>query len=159
MLILSFVTVFALTLSFILNRQKTLQALKKAAKLLANLFFPFIKVLIIVSLVLMVFNKEMITSLLGEKGGGWGVVVAALVGSLSLIPGFIAFPLASLLLKLGISYMTVAVFLTTLLMVGVVTLPLEIKYFGLRASLLRNALSLGAAVLTGLMIGLVWNIL
>lgn len=159
MLILALITALALIISFIFNCKKTLLALKKAAIMLANLIFPFIKVLIIVSLVLMFFNKEMIIILLGEKAGGWGVALAALLGSVSLIPGFIAFPLAALLLKLGVAYMNVAVFLTSLLMVGIVTLPLEAKYFGWKVSLLRNTLSLVAAVLSGLMIGLVGNIL
>jgi hypothetical protein len=48
----------------------------------------------------------------------------------------------------------VAVFVTSLIMVGFVTLPLEIRYFGKKAALLRNALSLIAAIIIGGLIGL-----
>ena len=41
------------------------------------------------------------------------------------------------------------------MMVGVATLPLEMQYFGKRAALKRNALSLGAAVITSLMVGVI----
>ncbi len=43
--------------------------------------------------------------------------------------------------------------MTTLMMVGVVTLPLEIKYFGKKASIARNALNLIAAIIIGIVMG------
>ena len=62
--------------------------------------------------------------------GGVGVVIAATVGSITLIPGFVAFPTAAMLLKNGAGYMQIGAFLSTLMMVGIVTMPVEIKYFG-----------------------------
>jgi uncharacterized membrane protein YraQ (UPF0718 family) len=81
-------------------------------------------------------------------------MTAALVGSISLIPGFVAFPMAGILVSRGVSYTVVAVFITSLMMVGIITLPLEIKYFGKRAAIMRNALSFFGAIIVGLMIGL-----
>jgi hypothetical protein len=43
--------------------------------------------------------------------------------------------------------------MTTLMMVGVVTLPLEIKYFGKKAAILRNAFNFIAAIIIGILIG------
>ena len=40
----------------------------------------------------------------------------------------------------------VATFMTTLMMVGVVTLPLEIKYFGRNVAIVRNVLNFFAAI-------------
>ena len=83
------------------------------------------------------------------------VLLAAVIGCITLIPGFIAFPLAASLLRAGAGYTQIAVFVSTLMMVGVATLPLEMQYFGKRAALKRNALSLGAAVITSLMVGVI----
>ncbi len=58
------------------------------------------------------------------------------------------------ILKSGVSYQVVAVFITTLMMVGVITLPLEAKYFGCRVSILRNILSFAGAIVVGILIGL-----
>ncbi|PIN72610.1 permease, partial [Candidatus Woesearchaeota archaeon CG10_big_fil_rev_8_21_14_0_10_45_5] len=60
---------------------------------------------------------------------------------------------AATLISKGASYGVVAVFMTTLMLVGVVTLPLEIKYFGKKAALLRNALNFVAALMIGLVVG------
>ena len=45
--------------------------------------------------------------------------------------------------------------MTTLMMVGVVTLPLEIRYLGRTAAIMRNALNFVAAVIIGLVVGLI----
>ena len=81
--------------------------------------------------------------------------IAALVGSVTLIPGFISYPIAAVLIREGATYAVVATFMTTLMMVGVVTLPLEIAYFGRRAAILRNVLNFFAAIVIGACVGLV----
>lgn len=113
-----------------------------------------LNVLILVSIFLYLVPKETLIKLLGKDSGITGVMIAAVLGSVSLIPGFIAYPLAAILLKNGVAYNVVAVFITTLVMVGVLTLPLEAKYFGMKVSLIRNALSFIGALIIGLVIGI-----
>ena len=84
-----------------------------------------------------------------------GVVAAAAVGAITLIPGFVAFPLAAALLHNGAGYMQIAAFVSSLMMVGVVTLPLEIKTFGRRAAIVRNVSALGFSLIAALVIGVV----
>ena len=68
---------------------------------------------------------------------------------------FFAYPLAGILVKSGVSYSVIAVFITTLMMVGILTLPLEAKYFGLKTAIIRNALYFVGAIIIGLIIGLI----
>ena len=83
---------------------------------------------------------------------------ASLVGAVTLIPGFVAFPAAAALLKGGAGATQIAAFVSSLMMVGVVTLPMEMRYFGKRAALLRNALawvfSIAAAFFVGWVVSL-----
>ncbi|OFX26030.1 MAG: hypothetical protein A2041_08450 [Bacteroidetes bacterium GWA2_31_9b] len=51
------------------------------------------------------------------------------------------------------SYPIIGVFITTLMMVGILTLPLEIKYFGARVAVLRNILYFIGAIVIGIVIG------
>jgi uncharacterized membrane protein YraQ (UPF0718 family) len=69
------------------------------------------------------------------------------------MPAVVAFPLAASLLANGASVQSVAAFITTLTMIGVVTLPLEIKEFGRRMALLRNVFSAAAALAIALAMG------
>jgi uncharacterized membrane protein YraQ (UPF0718 family) len=83
----------------------------------------------------------MISRLIGERSGFLGVLGAALIGSITLIPGFVAFPAAAELLKSGAGIAQIAAFVSSLMMVGVVTLPLEISFFGRKIALLRNSMA------------------
>jgi uncharacterized membrane protein YraQ (UPF0718 family) len=69
------------------------------------------------------------------------------------MPGFIAFPMAALLLAGGAGYMQIGAFVSSLMMVGTVTLPMEFKVFGKKATLLRNALALVFAFVVAFVIG------
>ena len=119
-----------------------------------DLLPSLLTVLALVSVFLYLVPDETIILLLGSKSGAMGIAIAAMVGSIALIPAFIAFPIAEILMVKGVSYPVVAVFITTLIMVGVLTLPIEIKYFGKKAALMRNGLSFFGALIVGLLIGI-----
>jgi len=154
MIVLSVATVVLLLLSFIADRGKTLAGLQKGAKMFLNILPAMLGVLILVSVFLYIVPASALTHWLGQGSGWAGIASAALLGSISLIPGFIAFPLGAILVRSGVSYQVIAVFITTLMMVGILTLPLEAKYFGWRVSILRNALSCAGALLVGLLMGI-----
>ena len=148
------ISLVAIVLSGLANWRKTLEGVKRGALMFAMLLPTLINVLVLVSIVLYVVPQELLVLWMGESSGVMGYVIAGLAGSLSLIPGFIAFPLSSVLIKSGVSYPVLAMFITTLLMVGVFTLPVEQKYFGWRVALIRNAISLGGALICALLISL-----
>ena len=146
-----------LLLSFFKDRGKTKAALIKAWKAFENILPQFLAILLIIGIALSVINAETISNVIG-KGSGWlGALILGLIGAITLIPGFIAFPLAASLLRSGAGYAQLAAFISTLMMVGIVTMPLEIKYFGKKATFLRNSLafvlSFGIAAVIGVVLG------
>lgn len=145
----------ALAISFFKDRNKTKMALKKAWKSFENILPQFLSIIIIIGLAFAVLSPETIISLLGTRSGIWGVLGAAVIGSITLIPGFIAFPLAAALLKSGAGYMQIAAFVSTLMMVGIITLPLEIKTFGKRAAIIRNISAFVFSLIAAVVIGVV----
>lgn len=154
MKILIVISLIAIVISLLASWRKTLDGLKRGLMMFLKLLPTLINVLILVSLFLYLVPNEKLVQWMGESSGAKGYIIAGVTGSLSLIPGFIAFPLASVLLKSGVSYPVLSMFITTLLMVGVFTLPIEKQFFGWRVSLLRNGLSLIGAVVCALIIGL-----
>ena len=147
------VTLILLALSFRKDRKKTRQALVKAWKSFENILPQFLAILVLIGLMLAVLDKELITRLLGAESGALGMAIAAVIGSVTLIPGFIAFPLAASLLSSGAGYGQTAMFLTTLMMVGIVTLPLEGTFFGKRLALMRTVLAFFYAVVSSVVLG------
>ena len=124
-------TIIFLTISFLISKSKTIDGVKKGIKMFLGLLPTVLNVLILVSVFLYLVPEETLANLLGKNSGALGFTIAAVLGAVSLIPMFITYPLAAVLLNSGVSYQVLAVFITTLMMVGVLTLPLEAKYFGM----------------------------
>jgi len=154
MQILILITVICLILTLVVDQQKTFEGIKRGTLMFLNLLPFLLTVLILVSVFLYLVPEKMIVMLLGAKSGVMGIAIAAVAGSIALLPAFIAFPLAKILLVKGVSYTVVAIFITTLIMVGVLTLPVEFKYLGKKAAIMRNVLSFFGAIIVGLLIGL-----
>ena len=142
-----------LALSFFRDRKKTKQALKKAWKAFENILPQFLAILLVIGMVLALLTPEQISRILGEETGAFGMVVAAFVGAVTLIPGFVAFPLAAALYENGGGLLQLAVFVTTLMGVGIVTLPVEMACLGKKVAILRNLLAFGFAFVVALCMG------
>lgn len=145
--------IVGVTWSYLKDRQKTKQALKKAFKSFEMIFPAFALILLLIGATMAAVSPAAVTHLLGADSGVIGMVTAALIGSITLIPGFIAFPLAKAVLDMGAGLMQVAVFISTLMMVGVITAPMETQFFNRKTMLLRNGLSLLFSFIVAFVLG------
>lgn len=152
-------TAILLVLSFVKDREKSMKALLKAWKAFENILPQFLVVILVVSLLLSLMDHAMILRIIGSESGWFGIVLASLVGSVTLIPGFVAFPTAALLLQGGAGYMQIAAFVSSLMMVGIVTLPVEMRYFGKRLAIMRNTLGFLFSFIVAYVIGTVMEAL
>jgi len=139
--------------SFVKSKEKTKKAFKIAIKAFKKTTPSLLAVLGIVGLTLGILTPETISKLVGSEAGFIATIMAALIGAITLIPSLVAFPLAGSLLRSGATIMTISVFITTLVMVGIVTMPMEIKILGKKFTLLRNGLGFIAALLIAAIMG------
>ena len=135
------VCIVFLTISFFKSREKTKKSLIKAWKSFENILPLLLGVIFLVGILIAVLNTQVISKIIGSSSGFLGVAISSVIGAITLIPGFIAFPTAALLLDSGAGYMQIAAFISSLMMVGIVTLPMEFKYFGKKISIVRNILA------------------
>ena len=147
--------VIGLSVSFFKDRQKTKMALTKAWKSFENILPQFLAILVIIGIIFAILSPSTIQVLLGSNSGFLGVIGASLIGAITLIPGFVAFPLAAALLNSGAGYMQITAFVASLMMVGIVTLPLEIQTFGKKAAVIRNVSAYAFSLIAALIIGVV----
>ena len=148
------ITIFLLILSYLKDKKKTMKALKKALKAFENILPQFLGVIVLVGILLAVFNPEIISGLIGKRSGWLGILIAGVIGAITLIPGFVAFPTAAMLVDNGAGYMQIAAFISTLMMVGIITLPVEIKYFGKRFAIVRNSTAFVFSFVVAYIIGI-----
>ena len=146
----------ALIISAAADRRKTWKALKVTVKKLRRILPGYLHLLILLSFVLLV-SDSFIVKLLSASNPWIGLSSALAIGSLTMIPGFISYPLAGVLLQQGVPYMVVAGFVTSLMMVGIVTFPVERAYFGVRMALMRNGVSLIIALIISVAMGIFYG--
>lgn len=155
-MIAALINLFALILlaiSFYFNTKKSKQSLKKALFKGLGLAPQLISLIFIIGIVFAFIPPEMIKDYLGGDFSMVQVGAAALFGSLMMIPSLLALPLAGSLIDAGASYTPVAAFVTTLTMVGFVTIPIELKELGKKITIYRNVLAIIFALIISLLIG------
>ncbi|HHT86463.1 MAG TPA: permease [Clostridiales bacterium] len=147
------VAIILFVISLIKDKKKTFEGMKKSKKMMGNMASEIIAIIFLIGLILTFIPPETIKKVLGSSNVLLTTILAALAGSITLIPAFVAFPLAGSLVKAGANIVPVVAFITTLTMVGIVTFPLEKKEFGTKFTLVRNLLSFGFAIVIALVMG------
>jgi len=142
-----------LLLSWTKSREKTRGALRFFRRSFLSLAPSIVAIIWTIGFILTFLPSGLILKTIGRDAGFQGVIMAAAFGSVVLIPAFIAFPLAASFLRQGADVGAIAAFVTTLVMVGVITAPLEMKYFGKKFALWRNSLSFVFALAIALVMG------
>jgi hypothetical protein len=148
-------TLIFLALSFAKDKVKTKQALKMGLGMGKGMAGSIFTIIFAIGLILTLLPPAEIAGYVGKQSVLLATVVAALFGTITLVPAFIAFPLVGTLVDAGVSIVPSVAFLTTLTMVGVVTFPLEKKEFGIKFTAIRNGLSFLFAIVIALVMGVI----
>jgi len=143
----------ALIIAFATDREKARLSLKMSAKAFMRIIPAILTITLIIGLTLGFLTSGDISGFIGDQSGIGGILIIGAAGALLYIPALIAFPLGGSLLENGASVTAVAAFITTLTMVGTITLPIEIKELGKKMALLRNGLSFIVAIVIALIMG------
>ncbi|MBN2617904.1 MAG: permease [Spirochaetales bacterium] len=147
--------VILLILSIIKSRSKSKQAIHIAKKMFLGTIIEVAGVMAIVGLVLALLPSEIIKDILGGGNTILSTIYGALIGTVTIMPAFIAFPLTKSLYVSGAHLVSLAAFLTTLTMVGFATFPIEVRHFGKKFTIVRNSISFAMALIIAFSMGVV----
>lgn len=148
-------TLIFLAISLAKDKVKTKQALKMALGMGKAMVISILSIIFAIGFILTLLPPTEIAAFLSGQSDMLATVGGALLGTITLVPAFIAFPLVGTLVNAGVSVVPSVAFLTTLTMVGVVTFPLEKKAFGVKFTAIRNGLSFLFAIAIALVMGVV----
>ncbi len=135
-LLLSLAIISAIILCFLFpaNRDKFI---KSSTAYLKEMVMVLPAVLVLMGLFTVWVKRETVVKLLGEGSGISGILLGIFLGSLPTGPLYIAFPLASMLLKKGARVATVMAFLSSWACIKIPQELMEIQFLGIRFALLR----------------------
>ena len=148
-------TVVFLIISLFKDKGKTKTALKMAFGMGKGMLVSILSIIFLIGLVLTILPPSEIAAYVGKQHVLLATFISAAFGAVTLIPAFIAFPLVGTLVNAGVGIVPSVAFLTTLTMVGTVTIPLEKEQFGTKFTLVRNGLSFVFAIAIALVMGVI----
>ena len=158
-IILYTLAILLLIISFFKDRKKTICAIKSTLKSIENILPQFLGIIVIVGLLVSILNPETISNIIGKNSGFLGIILASIIGSITMVPTFVAFSIGDTLLKNGAGYSQITALLSTLILVGIVTFPLEVQYMGKKATILRSVIAFLFSIILALIVGKVMIIL
>lgn len=152
-IILYSLAIILLIISFIKDKSKTKEAIILGLKSFENILPQFLCIIISVGILLSFFTTDTISKILGNSSGFWGIILADIIGAIAMMPTFVAFSLGNTLLLNGAGYSQVGALVSSLVLIGLMTFPLESKYIGKRAALLRNLIAFLFSIIVGIILG------
>ena len=152
-IILYSLSLILLIISFLKDKSKTKKAITLGLKSLENIMPQFLCIIITVGILLSFFTTDTISKILGNNSGFFGIILADIIGSITMMPTFVAFSLGHTLLLNGAGYAQVGTLISSLTLVGIMTFTLESKYIGKRAALLRNMIAFIFSIVVGIILG------
>jgi len=117
-----------------------------------EILFILPAVMVLMGLFAVFVRKDLVVSLLGKESGLKGVLIAVIMGALPTGPLYVAFPIASTLLKRGARILNIVVFLTAWSCIKIPQEIVEIEFLGFRFMLTRLFLTILFAILMGFVI-------
>jgi len=150
---LNITALLLIIISALKDKRKTQKAIKMALQSGKNMLPILLLVIVFIGILLGWIPNAWIQKYLGQNSGFWGVLGAGVIGSVVMMQSFIVYPLANSLLTSGASLTVIATFLTTLTMIGMASLPLQVRELGKPITVYRNLFSFVFAIIIGLLIG------
>ena len=154
---LTIITLIALFISFCCDRKKTKGALMMAAKRLWKITPLFLLVMLLFSFFISAVPQSLIQQTIGAKSGIMGLLIGLGVGSVALMPGFIAFPLCAMLKTQGVPLYLLAGFSLALMNVGVISFPIQKQYLGWKVAVVRNIIGFLTAIIVAVIVGIIFG--
>ncbi len=137
-LITSFIVVSSLSL---LNPFRGSQAFRISLEYFKEMIFILPAVMVLMGLFAVWVRRETVVRWLGEGSGFKGMLISVLLGALPTGPLYVAFPLASMLIKKGARVANVLLFLCAWACIKLPMELVELQFLGWRLTLARLALT------------------
>ncbi|MEC9490391.1 MAG: permease [Halanaerobiales bacterium] len=149
--VIVFIAILFIVFKIYLPRYFT-TAVVVSARYAKEMIMIFPAVLLIMGLADVWIPSSMIRKHLGQKAGIRGKLLAIFLGSLPTGPMYVAFPLASELLRKKASLSNIIIFLGVWASLKIPQIGVEIQFLGLKFAFLRFIFTLISVVLMGLII-------
>jgi uncharacterized membrane protein YraQ (UPF0718 family) len=146
------VSLILLGIVFIINKEIGTKSIGVTIKSFKQLLFVIPPIFILISLLDNWIPKEAMVKLMGEKSGRTGTIIAFLSGSFAAGPLYGAFPVAAVLMKKGVKFSNILIFIGAWSCAKVGMIMFEIANLGLKFALTRLLIDIPGIIIMSFLI-------
>lgn len=128
-------------------------------KILNSAFLSFLQMLSVLPPIMVLLglldswiSKETMMKYMGENSGLTGILIAILIGSFAAGPMYASFPFALVLLKKGVKFSNVIIFMNAWCVTKISTLLFEISSLGIKFTIIRFLINFPLIIIIGFLV-------
>jgi len=153
-------TIFVITIFLYLrylrkDKTKLADSLLKGSRNLMKNSIRIFAIFIILGILQNFLSKESVGQFLLKFSGFKGIITGALTGTIMMGPVVTGYPISYYLLENGAPYSLIAAFLVSWVMIGIVSITIEVKYLGKKFTIARNIFAFISAIIIAILIGVI----
>lgn len=114
-------------------------------------------IMILLGLMDVWISRESMVKYMGKNSGITGIVLSILIGSLAAGPMYASFPFTAVLLKKGVRFSNIIIFMNAWCVTKISTLLFEIGALGYKFTLIRLLIDLPGVILMGFLVEYFYN--
>ncbi|WP_459836538.1 permease [Clostridium carnis] len=146
------ISIVLLILIFFVNYDIGINSLKSAKSSFLQMLTVLPPIMILLGLMDIWIPRETLIKYMGENSKALGIFFSMLIGSLAAGPMYAAFPFTSVLIKKGVKFSNIIIFMNAWCVTKVSTLLFEITSIGYKFTITRLIIDIPGVILMGYLV-------
>lgn len=150
--ILFLISLLVLITIFTLNYEIGFRSLESTKSSFMQMLTVLPPIMILLGLIDVWIPRETLIKYMGDKSGILGIVLAMLIGSLAAGPMYASFPFTAVLIKKGVRFSNIIIFMNAWCVTKISTLLFEFSSLGYRFTLIRLIIDIPGVIIMGYLV-------
>lgn len=142
-------TVFIMIILTLINKDMGINTLKLAKSSFVQMIEVLPPIMILLGLMDVWIPRERMIKYMGKDSGVKGIILAMLIGIIGAGPMYAAFPFTAVLIKKGVKFSNVIIFMNAWCVIKISTVLFEISSLGYNFTLLRLVINIPGVIIMG----------
>jgi len=138
-----------LTILFGFDKSIGIKSLESAKSSLLQMISVLPPIMILLGLIDVWVPRESLMKYMGDKSGILGVTLSILLGSIAAGPMYASFPFTAVLIKKGVKFSNIIIFMNAWCVTKIPTLLFEFSSLGYKFTLVRLAIDIPGVIIMG----------
>jgi uncharacterized membrane protein YraQ (UPF0718 family) len=146
------ISLLILLIILTLNKEVGFKSIQSAKSSFMQMVIVLPPIMILLGLMDVWLPRETLIKYMGEKSGILGVTIAITIGSIAAGPMYAAFPFTVILIKKGVRFSNIIIFMNAWCVTKISTLLFEISSLGYKFTLIRLTIDIPGVIIMGYLV-------